>query len=109
MLRHNCERNMFSPSTGDVFFKATHLAQRSGASEIGIDILLAALDAPAVSSQPPETADPDCSGGFLNSDWIPISTEVARALEPFGGFENITRDTLRTALLSVKKNGPDTN
>jgi len=34
---------MFSPAIGDILFKATIMAQRGGASEIGLDTLLAAL------------------------------------------------------------------
>lgn len=102
---------MFSPSTGDVFFKATQLAQQSGAPEIEIDILLAALDAPAVSSQLGEVSDTDSFEVFVNSDLIPMSDEVVRALTPFGGLEkieNITLDTFRTALLSARERRSNT-
>jgi hypothetical protein len=99
---------MFPPSLGDVFFKATALAQQSGASEINIDILLAALDA--------SQADPASpflivwisteSGGYAfsinNSDWTPVSTHAAKALGPFDGMENVGPDTLRKALLAAK-------
>ena len=44
---------MFPPCLGDVFFKATVLAQQSGASEINIDILLAALEASEVDPASP--------------------------------------------------------
>jgi hypothetical protein len=99
---------MFPPCLGDVFFKATVLAQQSGASEINIDILLAALDA--------SQADPAStflivwisteSGGFAfsinNSDWTPVSTHAAKALGPFDGMENVDPATLRKALLAAK-------
>jgi hypothetical protein len=70
---------MFPPSLGDVLFKATFLAQRSGAPEINIDILLAALDAPEVDpssllAMPPDLAGSESYGFSFNSDWISLST-----------------------------------
>ena len=99
---------MFPPCLGDVFFKATVLAQQSGDSEIDIDILLAALDA--------SQADPASpflivwisteSGGYAfsinNSDWTPVSTQAAKVLGPFAGMEAVDPTTLRKALLAAK-------
>jgi hypothetical protein len=92
---------MFPPCLGNVFFKATFLAQRSGASEISIDILLAALapevDALSLLSPPADDAF------FANSDWAPVSTEVAKALAPFAEMETVDPATLRRALLDAKE------
>ncbi len=96
---------MFSPSTGEVFFRATLLAHESGLSEIGIDTLLAAIDTSNVA-QANLTDGPEsgCYAFYINSDWIPLSAEVAKVIAPLGGFEAIGLDGLRSALLSVKKN-----
>jgi hypothetical protein len=97
---------MFSPSIGDVVFKAMLLAQGSGASEIGIDILLTAIDAPMPNMPPPESPGAESCGFVINSDWTPLSSEVVEALAPFGGLEEISLEALRTALLSAKKKRP---
>lgn len=101
---------MFSPHLGDVFRKATVLAQQSGTSEISTDILLTAFDAAQVC--------PDCfclristeSGGYAFSVdtlvWTPLSPQAAKVLGPFEGIESVDPSTLRNALLSVPFN-PD--
>jgi hypothetical protein len=93
---------------GDLFFKATLLARESGASEIGIDALLAALDVPVADMPTPETPDSECCAFFINSDWMSMSSEVVTALAPFGELEQIDLDGLRNALLLAKKNKADT-
>ena len=98
---------MFSPATGDVLFKATILAQEAGASEIGIDILLSAIDAPAIYEPPLEPPGAESYAWVINMDWIPMSSEVVEALAPFGGFEEISLEALRTALLAAKKKRDD--
>jgi hypothetical protein len=99
---------MIPPYLGDVFFKATFLAQQSKSSEINIDILLAALDASEVdpSSFLPPAADltgSECYASFTNSDWTPVSTDAAKALAPFAGMEKIDLPILRKALLAAKE------
>ncbi len=99
---------MIPPCLGDVFFKATFLAQQSGASEINIDILLAALDATEVDPLPflPPASDltgSACYALFTNSDWTPVSTDAAKALAPFAGMETIDPAILRKALLAAKE------
>jgi hypothetical protein len=97
---------VFPPLIADVIFRATLLAQHSGASEIGIDTLLAALDEPAPSMSFPIPGEE--SGAFyFNSDWIPFSDEVVKVLAPFGGLEEIDVPTLRKVLVSARKKDPD--
>jgi hypothetical protein len=99
---------MFPPCLGDVFFKATVLAQQSGASDINIDILLAALDASQVDPGSPflivwiSTESGGYAFSINNSDWTPVSTHAAKALGPFDGTENVDPATLRKALLAAK-------
>ena len=99
---------MFPPCLGDVFFKATVLAQQSGTSEINIDILLAALDASQVDPASPflivwiSTESEGYAFSINNSDWTPVSTHAAKALGPFDGMENVDPATLRKALLAAK-------
>lgn len=95
------------PSLGELIFKATYLAEQSRTSEITIDILLAALDAPAVDpasvfNLPPAALE---SGGVsycVNTDWKSLSPGATKALEPFAGMETIDRDALRKALLEAR-------
>ena len=95
---------MFSPSTAEVFFRATVLAHDSGLSEIGIETLLVAIDAPnTAQANLPDGPESGCYGFYINSDWIPLSAEVEKAIAPFGGFENIGLDGLRSTLLAAKK------
>ena len=97
---------MFPPCLGDVFFKATVLAQQSGALEINIDFLLAALEASDPASPFLIVWISTESGGYAfsinNSDWTPVSTHAAKALGPFDGMENVDPATLRKALLAAK-------
>ena len=101
---------MFPPCLGDVFFKATVLAQQSGASEINIDILLAALEASEVDPASPflivwiSTESGGYAFSINNSDWTPVSTHAAKALGPFDGMENVDPATLRKALLAGQIN-----
>jgi hypothetical protein len=116
---------MFPPCLGDVFIKATVLAQQAGASEINIDILLSALDELAAPDAVKVYPASDClristeSWGYAfslnNSDWTPVSTHAAKALRPFtgsepraehiasSGMETVDPATLRKALLAAKE------
>jgi len=96
---------VFPPALGDLFFKASFLAEQSRASEISIDILLAALDAPAVDpssflSPPAELAGSESY--TFNTDWKPLSADAAKALMPFAELETVDPDALRSALLAAK-------
>jgi hypothetical protein len=95
-------------SLGDLFFKATFLAEQLRASEICIDILLAALDAPEVDPSsfiplPPELAGSESYGFFSNTDWKPLSAAAAKALAPFAEMEMVDPNDLRKALLEAKR------
>ena len=99
---------MFPPCLGDVFFKATVLAQQSGALEINIDFLLAALEASDPASPFLIVWISTESGGYAfsinSSDWTPVSNHAAKALGPFDGMENVDPATLRKAILAAKLN-----
>jgi hypothetical protein len=116
---------MYPPYLGGVFIKATVLAQQSGASEINVDILLAALDALAARDAIEVYPASNClristeSGGYAfslnNADWTPVSTHAAKALRPFtgaepraehiasSGMEKVDPAALRKALLAAKE------
>jgi hypothetical protein len=98
---------MSPPGLGDVFFKAIVLAQQSGASEINIDILFAALDAvevyPASYCLRISTESGCYAFSLNNSDWTPVSTGAAKALRPFDGVENVDPATVRKALAAAKE------
>jgi hypothetical protein len=99
---------MFGPLTGEVFFKATLLAQKAGLSEIGIDSLLAALDSPfeaAFTPNFPESDSSECCAFTINLDWIPLSVAATKALGPFEDIDEMSPDALRTLLLAAQKNG----
>ncbi len=97
---------MVSPSIGDVFFRATVIAHESGASEIGIETLLAAIDAPTIAqTEPPDGSESGCYGFYINLEWVPLSAEAAKAIAPFGGFEHLSLDGLRAALLKKDEDG----
>jgi hypothetical protein len=99
---------VFPPGLGDVIFRATFLAQQSGASAINVDILLAALDAPNIDPSPflpprPDVAGSDCYAFFANSDWTPLSSAAAEALAPFAEMETVDPATIRKALLAAEE------
>lgn len=110
-----------SASSGEtVFLRAAGLAQRAGACEIDVDLLLLALDFEAGPAQPPDLAKVDALlsrytrnedkvspshtfGGVYASGWIGLSNEVRAAIEPLGSVENITISDLRKCLLAAKR------
>lgn len=94
---------MFPSSLGDLFFKATHLAEQSQASEISVDILPAALDAPKIDPaslfRGPTGSE---SGSYVfNGDGKSLSANAAKATAPFAEMETV--DALRRALLEAKQ------
>ena len=83
--------------------RALVLAQRSGASEIEVDHLLAALDAD-VFEQP--MAKPVEGPYFaIPAQDMPLTPDAVAALEPLGEISAIPLDVLRSALLSAKRQG----
>jgi hypothetical protein len=96
---------MFPPGLGDLFFKATFVAEQWRASEISVDILLAALDAPDLdpASVFRGSAGSESGGYYVNTDWKSLSTDAAKALTPFAEMETLDRDALRRALLDAKQ------
>lgn len=103
---------MSPPTLADVFFKATLLAQQSGASEINIQILLAALDA----LPDRKSSNTHVNSGYVlistqsdryafsinNSDWTPVSAQTAKVLGQFDGMEEVDHATLRKALRAAQ-------
>jgi hypothetical protein len=86
-----------------VLVKAVPLAQISGASEIGIDHLLAAL-APQTSSVAPAAP---VGGPFFpvpKCD-MALSTGALAAMASLGEISTIPADVLRRALLAAKRHG----
>jgi hypothetical protein len=87
-----------TPSVALVFATALRLAQRAGASEISIAILLAALDHKFTSN---EDAEPT-TRPFLpvpREDML-LSKEAAAAIAPLGDIFSIPANLLRSALLA---------
>lgn len=87
-----------TPSVALVFATALRLAQRAGESEIGIAILLAALDHEFTSN---EVAGP-ATGPFLPVPHVdmPLSKDAAAAIAPLGDIFGIPADVLRNVLLA---------
>jgi hypothetical protein len=86
-----------------VLARALVLAQDSGASEIGIDHLLAVLDADVLEQPIAESVE----GPYfaIPAQDIPLAPDVVVALEPLGEIWAIPLDVLHSALLSAKRQG----
>ena len=88
-----------------VFVRALVIAQSSGASEIAIDHLLAALDTGIGPNEP--------IAGLIAERYVPVPKQdmpfapdvTAAALEPLGEIFAIPLDVLRRALVSEKREG----
>src|ERR1043166_1165268 len=94
------------PPMMEVFAKALSLAERENAPEIGVDHLMAALDTPTAERKPLEQS----LGPLLPSPHRdkPLSSQATAALEAAGalapsGLEHLTIDSIRIALLAVKR------
>ena len=87
-----------TPSVARVFATALRLAQNAGASEISIEILLAALDHKFTSN---EVAEPT-TGPFLPvpQEEMLLSKEAESAIAPLGDIFSIPASLLRSALLA---------
>ncbi|HEV3201228.1 MAG TPA: hypothetical protein VGZ73_25175 [Bryobacteraceae bacterium] len=87
-----------TPSVALVFVTALGLAQRAGASEIGIGMLLAALDHDFTPNEIAGTA----TGPFLPVPHVdmPLSGEAVAAIAPLGNIFSIPTNLLRSALLA---------
>ena len=87
-----------------VLVRALVLAQQSGAPEIGIDHLLAALD----SNEPiPTIAGIAESYDPVPRQDMPLALDAIAAISPLGNLSAIPLDVLRSALLSAKRQGDD--
>jgi hypothetical protein len=87
-----------TPSIVLVFATALRMAQCSGASEISVAILLAALDHEFTSNEAAVRA----TGAFLPVPHVdmPLSNEAAAAIAPLGDILSIPTNLLRSALLA---------
>jgi hypothetical protein len=88
------------PAVG-VFATALMLALAAGASEIGIDTLLCALDDQSRPSEPVRPA----TGPFLPVEKreLPLSPAAAAVVSSLGDMFRIRLDVLCTALLAAKR------
>ena len=119
----------FPSPVAEVIAHATLLAIRAGASEIDLDTLLEALgpeEKPVrrpghaeveallasirdrITAQPAEETLDGAGfsagmGAWNFSVTMGWSDEVRAAIEPFGGLENMTKESLRAALLSFRR------
>lgn len=86
-----------------VLLRALVLAQRSGASEIGIDHLLAALDPETRSVNPIAPRE----GPFfpVPRQDMALSLGATAAMAPLGDISTIRPDVLLSVLLSAKGQG----
>jgi hypothetical protein len=106
---HQADLSSISPVIG-VFIKALILAERAGATEIGVDHLLAALEFPLVGDEPVAPAP----GPVVHTPHREkaLSPEAESAVRAAGGgiplgFEGLTIESLRKALLAEKGEGED--
>jgi len=86
-----------------VMIKALVLARGSGASEIGIDHFLAALEPESSSVDP--AAPPEGTFFPVPRQDIALSHGAAAAIATLGDISTIPLDVLRSALLSAKRQG----
>src|SRR5882762_9055596 len=86
-----------------VLVRALVLAQTSGASEIGIDHLLAALDPESGSGDP--VAPPEGTFFPVPRQDMALSPGAAAAMASLGDISTIPLDVLRSVLLSAKCQG----
>jgi hypothetical protein len=85
-----------------VLVRALVFAQSSGASEIGIDHLLAALD----SNEPIPTTIAGPYSAVPKQD-MPLALDASAAISPLADLSTVSLDTLRSALVSAKRQGND--
>ena len=86
-----------------VLVRALVLAQTSGASEIGIDHLLAALDPETSSAEP--VAPPEGPFFPVPRQDMALAPDAAAAMAPLGDISTIPLNVLRSVLLSAKRRG----
>jgi hypothetical protein len=92
------------PPAWTIFVKAAVMARDSGASEIGVDELLAAFTSDLA---PNESVEPKSDDAFIPIPRyeVPLSPAAAAAITSAGGLETVSVDQLRTALLGAKGKG----
>ena len=90
------------PPNSFVLLTSLSLAQAQEATEIGVDHLLAALDA-----GPSRGPEPSAGGAFVPTPRVelPLSAGVRSVMSSLGDFESTSVDTLRGALLRAKEDG----
>ena len=89
------------PPVWDTLLRAALLARQSGASEIGLDELLAALEP---ESTPSESVQPESDQTFHpipHQDFL-FSSAAAKAVESAGDLQTMPVERLRTAVLAAK-------
>lgn len=97
-------------SIGQVYATAVRLAQRSGASEINLEILLVALDHALTTTDAIElSGEPFLA---VLREHTPLSLEVQTilaAIVPFGDIFGVPTTLLRSALLAARtlREGPN--
>jgi hypothetical protein len=98
-----CAMSSEAAPTMLVLIKALVLARSSGASEIGIDHLLAALEAESSSVDP--AAPPEGTFFPVPRQDMALSRGAATAIARLGDISTIPLDVLRNVLLSAKGQG----
>jgi hypothetical protein len=97
---------VFFPPIMKVLCKALMLAEEENAAEIDVDHVLAALDTPVTVTEPAERTLgpylPSPHRGKPLSNGAKAAIEAAGALAP-ADLGQLTPDSLRTALLAVKR------
>jgi hypothetical protein len=82
-----------------VLVKALARARSSGASEIGIEHLLAALNADALAQPTAAFNGPYVA---VPPYGMPLAPDVIAALKPLGDISKVSLDTFRSALVAAK-------
>jgi hypothetical protein len=86
----------------EVLICAIILAQEAGAGEIGIDHLLRAAESAGEAKLPRRSAAPFLPVPRCEMN---LSQEAAALFDSFADFENVTKDSFRSALLAAKRSG----
>jgi hypothetical protein len=86
-----------------VLMRALVLAQRSKASEIGIDHILGVLD--DVTSMVEPTIRPEPPLSPVPKQDLSLSAGVKAAIEPLGDISGVSLGALRSVLLDAKRRG----
>ena len=99
---NGCYDRGMLPPVWKVLLRAALLARDSGASEIGIDSLLAAIDAAPVTAESTTPATHQVSIPIPHQDFL-FTRAAAAAVNSAGGIETMSVERLRAALLAAKE------